>query len=123
MKNSNNTIGNRTRDLPACSSVPQPMRHRVPPFTAWYVKSCLAVACIVQTQDGPNTMHRSVQHNVLLDTEELKIRGTELQLGKHSGWFYGQSNLLYNGYQTDTLPQGKVAVHKRQSSHHLENCM
>ena len=26
MKNSNDTIGNRTRDLPACSAVPQPMR-------------------------------------------------------------------------------------------------
>jgi hypothetical protein len=24
MKNSNNTIGNRTRDFPACSAVPQP---------------------------------------------------------------------------------------------------
>ena len=24
MKNSNDTIGNRTRDLPACSAVPQP---------------------------------------------------------------------------------------------------
>ena len=28
MKNSNDTIGNRTRDLPACSAVPQPT---VPP--------------------------------------------------------------------------------------------
>jgi len=28
MKNSNDTIGNRTRDLPACSAVPQP---NVPP--------------------------------------------------------------------------------------------
>jgi len=31
MKNSNETIGNRTRDLPACSAVPQPTappRHR-----------------------------------------------------------------------------------------------
>jgi hypothetical protein len=25
MKNSSDTIGNRTRDLPACSAVPQPM--------------------------------------------------------------------------------------------------
>jgi hypothetical protein len=25
MKNSNDTIGNRTRDLPACSEVPQPI--------------------------------------------------------------------------------------------------
>jgi hypothetical protein len=28
MKNSNDTIGNRTRDLPACSSVPQPTATR-----------------------------------------------------------------------------------------------
>jgi hypothetical protein len=30
-KNSNYTIGNRSRDLPVCSAVSQPMRHRVPP--------------------------------------------------------------------------------------------
>jgi hypothetical protein len=28
MKNSNKTIGNRSRDLPVCSAVPQPLRHR-----------------------------------------------------------------------------------------------
>jgi len=44
MKNSNDTIGIRTRDLPACSAVPQPtapptncttdqLRHRVPPLS------------------------------------------------------------------------------------------
>jgi hypothetical protein len=30
MKNSNDTIGNRSRDLPVCSAVLQPLRHRVP---------------------------------------------------------------------------------------------
>jgi hypothetical protein len=30
-KKSSDTIGNRTRDLPVCSAVPQPLRHRVPP--------------------------------------------------------------------------------------------
>jgi hypothetical protein len=30
MKNSNDTIGNRSHDLPVCSAVPQPLRHRVP---------------------------------------------------------------------------------------------
>ena len=30
MKNSIDTIGNRTRDLPACEAVTQPLRHRVP---------------------------------------------------------------------------------------------
>jgi hypothetical protein len=28
MKNLNDTIGNRSRDLPVCSAVPQPLRHR-----------------------------------------------------------------------------------------------
>jgi hypothetical protein len=31
MKNSNDTIGNQSRDLPVCSAVPQPLRYRVPP--------------------------------------------------------------------------------------------
>jgi len=30
MNNSSDTIGNRTRDLPACSAVPQQLHHRVP---------------------------------------------------------------------------------------------
>jgi hypothetical protein len=36
MKNSNDTIGNRSRVLPVCSAVPQPMRHRVPPINCKY---------------------------------------------------------------------------------------
>jgi hypothetical protein len=31
MKNFNDTIEIRSRDLPVCSAVPQPLRHRVPP--------------------------------------------------------------------------------------------
>jgi hypothetical protein len=31
MKNSNDTIRNLSCDLPVCSTVPQPLRHRVPP--------------------------------------------------------------------------------------------
>jgi hypothetical protein len=31
MKNSNGTIGNQFRDLPVCSAVPRPLRHRVGP--------------------------------------------------------------------------------------------
>ena len=33
MKNSNDNIGNRTRDLPACSAVPQPTTPPRPPDT------------------------------------------------------------------------------------------
>jgi hypothetical protein len=36
MKNSSNAIGNRSRDLPVCSAVPQPLRHRVLQLTLGY---------------------------------------------------------------------------------------
>ena len=35
MKNSNETIGNRTRDLPACSAVPQPTAPPRAPLNMW----------------------------------------------------------------------------------------
>ena len=39
MKNSSDTIGNRIRDLPAGSVVPQPLRHRAPPgMLVLYIK-------------------------------------------------------------------------------------
>jgi hypothetical protein len=33
MNNSKGTIGNRTRNLPVCSAVFQPLRYRMPPVT------------------------------------------------------------------------------------------
>ena len=43
MKNSNDTIGNRTRDLPACRSVPQPT---VPPSVFVCVCVCMCGVCV-----------------------------------------------------------------------------
>jgi hypothetical protein len=37
MKNSNDIIGNRTHDLPACSAVPQPT---APLRTRWFIHTC-----------------------------------------------------------------------------------
>jgi len=42
MKNSNDTIGNRTRDLPACSAVPQPTAPPRAPLA--YVLHCIYIA-------------------------------------------------------------------------------
>jgi hypothetical protein len=49
MKNSNDTIGNRTRDLPACSAVPQPTAPRSAPNKVWRynVVSTLQVATFI----------------------------------------------------------------------------
>jgi hypothetical protein len=44
MKKSSDTIGNRTRDLPVCSAVPQPLRHRVPHRMATGVLKYLVIS-------------------------------------------------------------------------------
>jgi hypothetical protein len=38
MKNSNDTIGNWSRDLPVCSALPQPLRHRVPQLNKYILQ-------------------------------------------------------------------------------------
>jgi hypothetical protein len=37
MKNSNDTIGNRSRDLPVCSAVPQPTAPPRAPVFLWWI--------------------------------------------------------------------------------------
>jgi hypothetical protein len=45
MKNSNDTIGNRTRDIPACRAVPQPIAP--PRAPCMYVRTCVCTyVCI-----------------------------------------------------------------------------
>jgi hypothetical protein len=46
MKNSNDTIGNRNRDLPACSAVPQPT---APPRTPYLEGECSLEVCLRET--------------------------------------------------------------------------
>ena len=62
MKNSNDTIGNRTRDLPACSAVPQPT---APPranncssslwFYRWSVVVAVLLVVVGPVVTGPTT--------------------------------------------------------------------
>jgi transglutaminase/protease-like cytokinesis protein 3 len=41
MKNSSDTIGNRTRDLPACSAVPQPTATPRAPIIYYIILLCI----------------------------------------------------------------------------------
>jgi hypothetical protein len=65
MKNSNDTIGNRSRDFPVCSAVPHPLRHRVPPN-----KTCSI--CI-------NVIMRSVRENYSGRSPEITITYSECE--------------------------------------------
>ena len=58
--------------------------------------------CRVETDVGPDTTECTVERNVMLDLDELQIKGAELRLRQHSDWFYAQPSLLYNGYHGAT---------------------
>ena len=43
LKNSDDTIGNRNRDLPVCSVVPEPLRHRAPHLFVYAFRNTLRI--------------------------------------------------------------------------------
>jgi hypothetical protein len=47
MKNSNDTIGNRTRDLPTCSAVPPTALPRAPRIVPWQHKNTLLLSKVI----------------------------------------------------------------------------
>jgi hypothetical protein len=63
MKNSNDTIGNRTRDLPACSAMPQPT---APPRAPFFVRNCsekwYVVFLIKVPKSNPNL--NNIKHDI-----------------------------------------------------------
>jgi hypothetical protein len=59
MKNSNETIGNRSRDLPVCSAVPQPLRHQQRAPWHWYSTS--------PTQRNTKRLERLMKGCIILD--------------------------------------------------------
>jgi hypothetical protein len=70
MKNSNDTIGNRTRDLPVCSAVPQPTAPpRAPKNTA--IVKYLIMKCVT---DKKATRFERVELQCLLHTTCIRIK-------------------------------------------------
>jgi hypothetical protein len=63
MKNSNDTIGNRSRDLPVCNAMPQPLRHLVPHRT--FVMT--AFLGLFELEFAGKTILRNVGNNLLVD--------------------------------------------------------
>jgi hypothetical protein len=60
MKNSNDTIGNRTRDLPACSAVPQPTAPPRAPLKVAYKYEIDLGRLHLQPQRSRDTFHYSI---------------------------------------------------------------
>ena len=64
MKNSNDTIGNRTRDLPACSAVPQLI---APPLVCGQIRNKL-INCVRNVVSNNGVLGRG---------EDVKIRAVD----------------------------------------------
>jgi hypothetical protein len=60
MKNSSDTIGNRSRELPVCSAVHQPLRHRVTRLngTQWRTEGGLGVQPSPRNSEVLTTLSR-----------------------------------------------------------------
>jgi hypothetical protein len=59
IKNSNDTIGNRTRDLPACSAVPQPTE----PPRAPQINNPLLISCSMRQNHASKTIQPATSRN------------------------------------------------------------
>jgi hypothetical protein len=85
MKNSNDTIRNRSRDLPVCSAVPQPLRHQQrvpPPHTHMYTLNNMT--CGKQCVGRSIWRQRCGRELELFVVHEVSVcRG--IRLCKHSG--------------------------------------
>jgi hypothetical protein len=69
MKNSNDTIGNRSRDLPVCSAVPQPLRHRVPHSSIRATK--INGKCVLEMGRKLEKISEQITENLWVEKERL----------------------------------------------------
>jgi hypothetical protein len=76
MKNSSNTIGNRTRDLPTCSAVPQPTALPRAPVSSLQTP-CITVTCVccVFTEVFFRVSEPSLCFCVQIQTQTLSLQG------------------------------------------------
>jgi hypothetical protein len=95
------TIGNRTRDLPVCSAVPQPLRHRAPhtyckgsPFVCSAITQASgSVEQLVVLYSGPSSYDRPDIPTTWVTTKILVLTYDQnLELRPHAG----QGHLSYD---------------------------
>ena len=88
MKNSSDTIGNRTRDLPACRAVPLQLRHRVPPLFFFGSRNSAEIDgfllrtvlhCMICSQ-------QQIEVNFQLDHEWCELSSWVCRGAKIQGW-------------------------------------
>jgi hypothetical protein len=96
MKYSNDTIGNRTRDLPICSAVPQPLRHRVHPVVdgpdvfirqGFSAGDCRTVTC--STQLTANKVNfQGYERSFERELRFVGVAGPEFETRTHANRMY-----------------------------------
>jgi hypothetical protein len=75
MKNSNDTIGNRTRDFPVCSAVPQPLRHRLQSHLSPLNKNLTHIIVASVWNGNYRTLKYADVHQLFVYERSLLYRG------------------------------------------------
>jgi hypothetical protein len=76
MKNCCDTIGNGTHDLPVCSAVPQPLRHRVPSSMVSYILKYFVIT--VFTMKGSRDISVCIATGYGVHRSGIKSRWAEI---------------------------------------------
>jgi hypothetical protein len=65
MKNFSDTIGNRSRDVLVCSTVPQPLAHHVPPYYDTVYVNSVTLTCMLHVLACTYVILRHVNANIV----------------------------------------------------------
>jgi hypothetical protein len=97
MKNSNNTIGNRTRDLPTCSAMPQPTALPRAPVSSLQT-SCIAVTCVcccVFTEVFVRVSEPSLCFCVQIQMQTLSLQGLMQSVWANQYQYVGRHSIAF----------------------------
>jgi len=108
MKNSNETIGNRTRDLPACSAVPQPTAPpHAPGRKRTYSKEKLETLVATNNETGLEVNANKTKFMVMYRDENVgRSHNTKLIIFPLKEW--NNSNTLEQSSRIKTLFRKKL---------------
>ena len=113
MKNSNDTIGNRTRDLRACNSVPQPTAVPHASHICTYLLISISLRAIVLSGADIVTCLRSERSGVRMPEEANDI--SHLQIVKTGSEYHSLGTGVCFRHDFGRLPPSSATVKNKQS--------
>jgi hypothetical protein len=114
IKNSNDTIGNRSRNLPVCNAVPQPLRHRVPQvFILYSVINVKKDLQIVSKQETTGVTNRIADNIKILYKKDPKMQPCRTPSFMEYEWEIKNSSKSNSGLSAGKMASKPINMIKR----------